>query len=49
MCPSYLFSEVGTYEDADSGEQRQCRHDDMKLTDSGNKQLLVMPTEQLTD
>jgi len=44
MCPSYLFSGVGTYEDAE--EQRQCRHDDMKLTDSGNKQLLVMPTEK---
>jgi len=34
----------------DTGKQRQCRHDDARLTESGNtrsEQLLVMLTEPL--
>ena len=36
----------------DTGEQRQCRCDDVRLTVSRNarsEQLLMIPTEQLTD
>jgi len=36
----------------DTEKQRQRRHDDARLTESGNarsKQLLVMPTESLTN
>jgi len=35
----------------DAKEQRQCRYDDARMTESGksgSEQLLVMPTEQLT-
>ena len=36
----------------DAEKQRQCKHNSVRLTESGNarsKQLLVMPTESLTD
>jgi len=36
----------------DTEKQRQCRHDDARLTESrntGSEQLLVMPTESLTN
>ena len=36
----------------DTNKQKQCRHNDTRLTESGNarsEQLLVMPTEPLTD
>ena len=36
----------------DTEKQRQCRHDDARLTESGNartEQLLVVPTESLTN
>jgi len=36
----------------DTEEQRQCRRDDTRLTESGNarsEQLLMMPTELLTN
>jgi len=36
----------------DTKKQRQCKHDDTRLTESGNarsKQLLMVPTESLTN
>ena len=36
----------------DTEKQRQCRQDDVRLTESGNarsEQLLVVPTESLTN
>jgi len=36
----------------DADKQRQCRHDNVRLSESGNtksEQLLVMPTESLTN
>ena len=36
----------------DNEKQRQCRRDDVRLTESGNarsEQLLVVPTESLTN
>ena len=31
----------------DTEKQKQCRHDDTRLTKSGSEQLLMMPTESL--
>jgi len=33
----------------DTEKQRQCRHDNTRLTESGSEQLLMMPTESLAN